>query len=490
MATMSTAIQSTVEERLSEGVRDSLPRLDPFWKMFHDTYIGVSRDQIGKNWKAIHTFSESLHGAFKWVDVAGSAVDSTILTHSHIPSAVREYPGIEDTTMPGYFTMTITLAEGLGNLFVPQQYLRADQLDPAIGDTVGDLIRGCAQLTALQDIAAFYHTQTASTTLAETGVILGRVGDASPTNDATSITLGIKGAVNQFYNGQHVEIRSDTTPWATRHSTCQVVVDSVKYVPESTDEGYGEVTFKTKDGVTTFSGVVTDDMIIQQDSIGHGPHGPDHWLSIANTDCYGIDLTARKQFHSIVKASVGDLDETSLNQYFARAWKAYGTLNFPDAVLTSMGVTTALLDTSYGLANRFNRDLGERNVLKMGFDEPGPGAYMFNGIPIKWFVSPYMPSDSDMSGTQNGGRLWAMKTRDNNIRRYLAPPLPGSKRHAQFGSEVEFVLGGRGPEGIFKAYHSTTGRSTEWREAPFNRHVEYAPAYLPGINLSGITEIL
>lgn len=474
-------IANTIEERLSGGIRESLPRLDPVWKTFHDTYIGVTREGIGRAFQVIHTFSESLHGAFKWVAAAGAAVDNTTLTHSLLPGAVREYPGLEDTALPGYLQKTITLVEGLGNLFIPQQYLRAKQLEAAIGDVVGDLIRGCAQLVALADIACFYNTSSTPSVIGVVGTVTD-AGTASP-------DITILGAVNMFYNGMHIDLY--TSGGVKRNTNFQIIVDGVRYIPASGDTtGYGLVTLKRKDGVAfAASTPLATDLLVIQDSYNVGPHGPASWLINTGT-AFGIDVAAHQQFQSVVQTSVGDLDETKLNRYFQRLWKAYGTMNFPDLALTSMGVTSAILDTSYGLADRFNRSLGERNQLSMGFSEPGAAAYMFNGIPIKWMVSPYMPSDSAFGGTANGGRLWAMKTRDQNLKRYTAPPLPGSKKNAKFGSEIEFPFGNSGPDGIFTPYHSTTGRLTEWSQAPFNRHVEYAPTYLPGLNLSGITEVL
>lgn len=477
MATLLQGISSTIEQRLSGGIRESLPRLDPVYKYVTDTWSGVASTQdVGRSYQVIHTFNESLHGVFKWVTAGGSTVNNSTLTHSLIPTDVQEYPGLEDTTLPGYLQKTITLVSGMGNLFLPQQYARTDQLTAEVGNLVTDLLRGAAQLTALADIACFYSTGVPSL-----------IGVAGNTTSGTSVSVQVLGAIGQFYNGQHVDLYS--SGGTKRNTTYQIVVDGVRYTPASTDTaGYGVVTLKSKDGASSIS-VTATDLIVIQDSYNVGPHGPHYWLQSSGT-IYGIALATYQQFQSVVQSSVGDLDETKLNRYFQRLWKAYGTMNFPDTVLTSMGVTLALLDSSYGLTDRFIRNLGDRQKLVMGFQSAGESAYMFNGIPIRWIESPYMPSDSQFAGTANGGRLWALKFRDKNIKRYLPPPLPGAKKNAMFGREAEFPFGTGGPSGMFSPYHSSAGRKTNWMEAPFNRWCEYAPDYMPGLNLSGINEIL
>lgn len=473
--TLSGGISYTIEEDLSMGIQESLPKLDNIFKYLFQTWMGVEREGIGRDWQVIHTFSESLSGAFKWTSMAGSAVDQDTLTHALIPTATRAYPGLEDSVLPRYLQKKVTLVEGLGNLFVPQQYLRADKLSTSIGSTVADIIKGTAMLSALADIACWYNTNSAKSVIG----VVGNNPDAG-----SSAVCHIKGAINMFYTGMHVDVYTGSS----KKNTVQVVVDGVDYLPGSTHVGYGTVTLKTKDGSSI--DIAANDLIVWADSYDVGPQGPSYWLVNTGT-VFNINVATYAQFKSVVGTSVGDLDEAKLNQYFSRLWKAYGTMNFPDTIMTSMGVTTALIDSSYGLAPRFNRDLGQRNTLAMGFDEPGEAPYIFNGIRLRWLVSPYMPSDSTMStGSYTGGRLWALKTRDNNLVRYVPPPLPNVKRHSQFGAEVEFPFGNTGPDGVFFPYTNTTGRLTEWYQAPFNRHTIYMPKFMPGLNLSGITEQL
>lgn len=479
--TLSGAFSNTVEARLSGAVAWSLPALDPTWKLINSTWTGVSRDGVGQDWTVIHVLSESLHGAFKWVSMAGAAVDNTTLTMSMIPTAVQGYPGLEDVTLPGYLQKKVTLVEGLGNLFVPQQYLRADKLEASVGNLVLDLIKGAAMNTALADIAAWYSSASATNTLSA----IGAVADTS--FSTSTATLGIHGSIGLFASGQHLDVYDYLG--TTKRNSVQLVVDGVRYLPDSSDAGYGEITLKTKDGSTFPITVSATDLLVLHDSIGYGPWGPDYWMASTGT-IFNVNVATHQQFQSLVTTSTGDLDETALNKYLARLWKAYGPMDFPDTILTTMGVTQALLDSSYGLADRFVRQLGQRNQLSMGFEEPGETAYMFMGMPLKWIVSRYMHSDSNFaSGSYTGGRLWAMKFRGQNITRYMPPPLPGTHSSAGFGAEVEFLNSG-GPNGIFAPYKNTEGRSTQWYEAPFNRHCQYMPKSMVGWKAEGITEIL
>lgn len=479
MATLVEGISKTIQEVLSGGIQESLPRLDPVWKLFHETYAEVTSAGIGRDWTVIHTFSESLSGATKWTDPGGPTVDNTTLTHSIIPTDVEEYPGLEDVSLPGYLQKTITLSKMMGNMFVPREYLYSERLPASVGDVVMDIIRGTAQQVALSHIIPFYSTD------ATTKSLIGTVG--AVTNDNTvAVTCDIKGAVNQFYNGQHVSVYTTTVD---QYPNTQIVVDGVKYVPEDSDAGYGHVILKSKDGVTSLD-IDVGDLIVMNDSYGKGPASPSSWLVNTGT-VFGIDFATHEQFHSVNVSSVGELTETLLSRYCARLWKAYGPMDFIDCVLTSMGVTLYLLDTSFGVsAPRFIRDLGDSNkLMNYGFQEPGRSAFIFNGIPIRWMVTPYMPSTSTMAAP-TGGILWGLKTRDKNLYRYKLPPLPGSQQSEQFGREVEFYFGRGGPAGLFTPWHSTSARLTNWQQAPFQAYSAICPKKFPGLNLTGLNEEL
>jgi len=89
-----------------------------------------------------------------------------------------------------------------------------------------------------------------------------------------------------------------------------------------------------------------------------------------------------------------------------------------------------------------------------------------------------MPSESAFDGTTNGGRLWAMKLlTTTSCGTFRRRPGREASRPVRCGSRVPF--GSSGPDGVFTPYYSTTGRLTQWKQAPFNRHTIWMPKYLP-----------
>jgi hypothetical protein len=81
-----------------------------------------------------------------------------------------------------------------------------------------------------------------------------------------------------------------------------------------------------------------------------------------------------------------------------------------------------------------------------------------------------------------------MKTRDQNLMRYVPPLREGAAGQEPIPREVEFVMPLGGPLGIFKPRHNASGDTVNFLEAPFDRWVALAPKFLPGIVMTGLTE--
>lgn len=480
--TLVQGISKTIEERLSNGISEAMVALDPLWSRMRNSMESVS-GSIGRDYKVIHTFSEGVSGAFKWTTPYGGAVDNTTLAHTTIPTEILTYPGIEDTVLPGYFQKTITLTKGVGNMFIPENYLVAQQLDASIGDVVADLIRGTARLVAESEIAPWYSTGVKSQ-ICSIGAI-----EAGTAGVDTYITVAVKGgSVRNLQIGQHVDIYNSTG--TTKRNTVPMVVDAARYLPASTDSGYGQVTLKTKDSSIVPATVVATDILTLWESAGQGPTGPYSWLINTGT-AFGIDVDTYQQFQSLVVTNFGLPTETRISQMISRLVKAYGIDNVPNFHVTSQGVELAMLDTNFGLASFLKRDYGQLQELRMGFNAAGPRPIVFNGMAMEFHTTPFMPSDSDFSGTTEGGMWWGFKTKDGNLKRYVPPRIRGARSHEQFPMECQFLYGGNahGPTGIWKPYHYN-GRTSEWMEAPFNRYVEICPKVMTGMRLEGITELL
>jgi len=492
------ALDKILEEDLSEGVRDSLPALDSLWKDLFTNSMGVTRDGIGRTFQVIHTFLEGLSGAIKWVTNAGPnmLMDQANTVRTDRFNATTSFPGMIEHATPGHFQKKVTLAKAMGNVIVPHDWIRLGQLDAAISSAATEVIRGAAKNIALAEINAWYAYDSSGQ--------IGTVSEA-PTfsnNHATNdrAVFAIKsGSIRNFQPGMMVAFHA-TASGASR-TTNPVLVDSVRYVPDETNDsgGYGEVTIQGLTAVGTAissaenlstAGIASGDLIVRWESLDttnaqtFGPFGPEYWLTDTGT-VFNINLATYTQLQSVVKNVGGVLTEQIMNRYFGRFFQAYGMQDMPETIITSMGVTNAHVENSDGLG-RFDRT-GRPFVVADGF-EMGAIPFTFNGMNMKWHVTAFMPSDSDITATsQTGGRLWGLKLRDQNIVRYVPPALPQAKNEEPFPSEVEFVY----PliDGVFKPLHdSSTAATTNFQEAPFYRHVAYAPKVMQGIKLTGLTE--
>jgi hypothetical protein len=512
-------------------VEDSLPALDDVFQLISTSSFGVESSNIGYDkassgvcWTKIHSFSESISGAFKWVDAQGDTTGSAMVSSVQAPVNPRSYQGLGDSSLPGYVQKKITLVEGMGNLFVPQAFLRADKLEASLTSAVEDIVRGTAKNVANREITAFYSLNDISMKNICTvgGVITAGTGLAG-----SPVVVAIAGgSVRQFYNGMQVEVWNsaatiqkgiaDTSSGAPSASATNhynyFVVDGVTYLPSTSDSGgYGRINLKTRSGIAVGgTAVTTGDIIVHagnsydggSTAAAYGPTGPEAWLTSTSTNIFNLDVTVHPQFQSLVVAVSGVLNESLLTRYFNRLFKAYGKQDMPDTLITSTGVIQAMIEetgksqistSSYNLSNvskqNFSRDGGPLRY-QAGFDIVDP-FFKWNGMKVGLLTSSFFPSGSDFStSSYTGGRLWGLKLRDRNINRYIPPPLPGAKRGTAVGREVEFAYPMGGPMGIFKPLHDSNGQTTQWSEAPFNKWCEFAPKFMPGLKLTSLTEVL
>lgn len=490
MATLnpSTAINALSEIIIADiqrGIPSSLPELDPLFAALFTKSQGVTREGIGQDFKVLHTFRDSIGGAFEWAAPGGPQPVQGI-THS-VRHTVEEYPGHEDMVTPGHVRKTITLAKGKGNMLVPQEFLTAATLGTSVGDPGQEIITGTAENAALAEIQSWYATSSKKeiATIPTGGVSFS---SNRGTNDrATIIVSG--NSVRNFYNGLMVDIY-DTTG-ATKRNSSPCVIDGVRTLPDDANDsgGYGQIivqsTATTAENLST-AGVVVTDIIVRKGSISKGPLGPEEWL-VTTGSPFGINVATYQQFQSIVKSVSGAFTDPVFNRYAGRFFQAYGMRDFPDTVITSVGVENVYVENSDGLA-RFERN-GKPFMIAVGF-EVGESPITFQGKRLALHISSFMPSSSDVTASApTGGRMWMLKLRNQNVVRYVPPRIAQSKTHPQFNSEIEFLYALGGPNGIFKPYHSNS-KSTNMQEAPYFRYVAYCPKFMPGIKLTGLQESL
>jgi hypothetical protein len=480
--TLINSISEEIEERLTPGIRDSLPRLDPFTRYLYSTAMGVERGtNLGRDWKVLHTLTEGMSGVFEWRDAGGTQPQQfTGTAHFVAPGAPEGYPGLDESVNPGLVRKTISLVKGTGNLFIPHEFLRADQSDAAIGKAVARIIRGAATNIAMADIHSLYAMDSFKS--------IGTVGAVSYGDSNTTATIVVKyNSVRALRGALGVDIY-DSTGATRRNEGLKLFVDNVRFIPDEADAGYGAINVRARDNsVLNGLGIVAGDIIVRANSISKGPLGPEQWLVTTGT-VFGIDVAEYEQFKSIVDTSVGGtFTEKVWNKYAGRFKKACGREHFPDTWVTSDGVMNAHVNNSDGLS-RFDRT-GRLFDIKVGY-EFGETPFIYGGMKCRLITSDFMPTLSLMtSGNETcGGRMWGMKTRERNLVRYLPPRLPGAASDARFGREVEFTC----PlmNSIFTPMHTSDGRISNYQEAPLDRWIAIAPEWMPGVLLGGLAEDL
>lgn len=486
------AISAILEEDLTGAVPSSTPNLDSFYQKLSTTAMGVTSAGIGRDFKVLHPFKQGVAGTIKWVSGVGGpeALGNLQQTVARTASSthVTAYPGLAENVVPGHATKTIDLARAQGNIFLPIEYMKADKLSAAMMSSIREIIVGAAENIMLSEIHQFYRITHASGDqgIAAIGTSAPTYSNANATDDKATFVVA-SGSIRNFYPGMFIEFYSGAG--ARRATTSPVVIDQVRYLPDTTNDtgGWGQIVAVSTGG-QDLSGlsIAGGDIIVRLDSEGNGPLGPEDWLSTDGTDIFGINLTVHQQFQSIVQAVNGVLTEPVLNRYLGRFFHAYGLQNMGDSIVTSIGVTNAHVEQNDGLA-RFARN-GQPLVLAEGFDF-GEVPFRFLGRNFGWDVSAYMPSSSSMTAaTQTGGRAWVLKTRDQNLMRYV-PPMRGDTGGGDpIPREVEFVMPLGGPMGFFKPRHDGSGDTVNFLEAPFDRWLAIAPKFIPGVVLTGLTE--
>ena len=507
--------QNTVVAVITKGIRELGPATDDFFTKVHTQWQGVTSEGIGQNYQVIHNFGEGVSGSFKWQAMDTEKLATNQPVHTHMPGNLEEFPGPDESVMPGTFQRKIVLSEGLGNMFIPNTILRADRLRAATATQIPRIVKGVAQNIVLAEMSSWYGMKSQRRGITTIG------GNAAPSG-ASVVIYPKGGQVGQLNIGQHVDIYSSSDSFATLANTTkinggyQVVIDGIRRVPDTTVDsgGYGAVTLTVK-GESTWAGSIgalahgiaigSDDVLVlagSWDASGNtagqsfGPIGPESWLANSG-DIFdeggvtGIDLAVYEQLQSVVRAFGGDpLDELWLHRLWGRYFKAYGLMDCPDTIVTSGGATTAYFEnrTLSAPGFRVTRAQGSKLTLGEGF-EVGQTPFVFHGKAIDWIESANMPSLSDVTSTSVGGRLWALKTKGQNLKRYIPPPI-GGKRDPSIGAEIEFEFPLGGPMGIMKPRQASSGNTTRWHEAPFSCAKALAPDHIPGILLTGLKEVL
>lgn len=488
-------------EVILQDLRDASVALDPFYLNMFTTSEGVQRTGFGRNFEVHHPLAVGVAAAVRWSTTPLGGTPTQSLTHPVVPveSSLVAYPTLSEMALPGTLDMKIDLARCIGNLIIPVEWTKADVLPAVSGTVLENYFQRAAKNILLAELHSFYKVQASPTTPKGIAVISAVIAEAA----GTATWVVSLGAISQFHEGMYVDV-IDSADDETNHTGASVVVvDKVERVPQSGDTGgYGRISVVRVSGADDLQDVNPTDVIVRkgefipQADAGEagtpaGPLGPEDWMTAsAGITLFGLSTTDVPELKSIVIAVNGPFTNTVGIKAMSRYTRSLGLDNLPDTWVTSPGVTAAAVDNLEGL-RRFNLGSGGPLTFAQGYNV-GAVPFTYNGKNMRWFDSPYFPSYSAFSDANPvGGRAWALKTAEGNLRRYV----PATGRFSRPGeapipSEVEFMLSG-GPMGIFTpARSSSTSGIVGAYEAPFDRWMARAPMHVPAILLTGLSEVL
>jgi len=497
MATISDAVQYTLEEKIVPTIFESLWSLDPIYPMIARSSTNVVRNRgIGRGWNVLKSWVAGIAGGAKFTSPVGGNV-VTGPNNFTMYDTPQSFQAVDEVTAPAFIQTTLQLIEHRGNFYLPHQILRADRLNASIGSVVAQNLKGVGDLLAQQEAALFYSTDT-------TTYALGDVGDSSDTMsnkaaDTAAIIVDLSGTdasgrVHRFRQGMMVDLY-DSTGATKRNANFYVVVDNVAPLDQTitlrrVDGGTFQVETVLGGGITYAGAGGDNDVIVIKDSVAVAPNSLESWIADGTTvtDFFGITIADHGQFQSYVPAALGAaLTESALNRHFAMYYESFPGKRM-DAAITTMGVLIGFIDNldSYNaaVADQPGRFRYDRNGRPLEVEAGWEGfRYRFASRPCEIYTSTYCAS----------GTFYAGKLKNGGITRYVPPSIPGTKTDSRFGTEVDFVAslgGGGGYQGIFKHAHSASGATTDFIEAPFVRQWNCMPTQPNFMKLTGISEVL
>jgi hypothetical protein len=468
MATVSGAIQKLIVQDLAPGVRDAMVEIAPWFENVAEESFNVTQSNIGQDWKVIHTFITSLAGALKAAGtVAGDPVYSTSTPYT-VHGEPGTFPGIVGSVSPGYAQSELTLQEWQGNMHIPQEFLRADQLTASISSAVAAVVKQPARKVALAKAGLWLsnYDSTASTK------ILGAVSSVTSGGDVTDATVQLVAddvsTVRKLMAGLEVDVY-DSTGATKRNGNSKCLVYFVNPLNNT-------IRIDSADGAALFSTqIVATDIIVLADSKGNGPTGLDQWFPISGT-IYNLALATLPQLASIRNAVSGSLTDTVLRKFFAGRLVGWGEAGMPDTILSTPGVLSEYVNQFDGSGFQRFQSQGQAQSIRGGYQSGT--SITIDGREITIQTSSMCPQ----------GYLYAFKMKNGNIKRYVPPRLPGTNSAGgAFNRDIEFFAPLGGSKDIWKHAHYNSN-TTKYLEAPFISVEEYIPEMIGGIRLTGITE--
>lgn len=504
MASLTEAVSNIIEQKIVPTIYETGWKLDPIYPMLKRSSDSVKNQGIGKNWTVIRPWVLGISGGAKFQSARGSQVVSGP-QHFNVYNTPQTFPQIDETVGRAYIQSTTELIEQQGNIYLPHQFFRLEQLNATVGPIIAQELMGVSKLVTQQEMAMFYSTSPTTKALAV--VIDTSDAFANASGDTSAVELKIVAAdvtsrVHRFQPGMHVDLY-DSTGLIKANLGFRLVVDNVDPVRTSGGAKIPQVRIRRIDGGEfqtttvlngggTLGGTAFDNgFIVIADSINQGPSVLENWIAdgTTNTSFFGIDVRNFGEYRSYRVDSIGSaLNSTLLNRHYGWFWESFPGKEL-DCAITTMGVLLGFID---------NLDTGAQGGTTAQY---GRTRYDVQGEALKvqagWRGFNYSFGDRDIeiytSTYCAPGTWYAGKLKNGGLTRYIPPGLPGAKGDSKIGNELEFVAGvgqSGGYRGIFMHALASNGALTNFVQAPFVRDWQFMPEQPNFMRLDGITEVI
>lgn len=479
MATLIDAVSKILKEGLNNGVRDARLKVDPLFEDIVQDSVSTVRDQYGRSWQALHTFVVSGAGAFRayansngsdilYGETPGSALYQTGTTYD----SPRAFPGLSEFVAPGFVQRTIGLKQWTGNIFMPHQILRSDKLTAAIGSMFEHTMKGTARTFAQWRANLFFQREQTYRAIGTVATVTEYDGTAHQATDKNILITLATGRVRRFQPGMIVDIL-DASDNTTILNKGPLTVHSVD--PLNSTIRLDSIQ-KTGGAFYDFNGVVAaGDMLLLRNSVSAGPSGLKSWITdTGSASIYGMPLAQVPQLKSAIITNLADtLTDSTLRRITGTICDAWGPDMEPNLFITTQGVLNGYLAE---LDDLRQVQVNGTTVSRKGGFSKGT-TFTYDGREKEFRASSLIDS----------GYLYGIK-RDNNIKRYVPPGLPGAGTNGQVSGELEFIAPLGGVSGIWSHVIDSNGNMTDMVQAPFTMHEEYAPEVPQSLEIGGITE--
>jgi len=482
-------VASAIVQAIEPGIQDwTVHKADPVFMNLFTTSKEVVKSGFGPGYVSRRVYQDGLSGAAWYTDALGAAeANVTASTVGYAAAAV--YPGLDEYRDATTFQRTLAITRLVGNLILPLDVLRANALDSAVGDIVGKRISSEAKRIS--------HMRT-NFMYADTDNSLGSVASITAggtTSDSTATITLTRVRARQLPGGMPIEIwASDLTsrkhsagsPISTTKAICQVV---------SYDTRTETLKLSLLNSATWSADLAAGDKIFMQnpstdagtDMSGGNrfnlPFGLFDQIKESGTiwsegGQSGIDLAVRPNFSSLaVDSGNVFLTEDQLHKDYGAFDDRYSGIDGAevDTALTTNGVMVGLLNNQAGSETRDRN--GFTRKAKMGWTV---FSFTYGGREVDIQISRSLPK----------GTFVSFKTADGNFKEFVPPGLAREREDGSKIPGVKFVNPELGYPDIFSPLLTTSGATTEFKQAPFGVYTQVAFDQPMGIIRTNIKEDL